>query len=330
MPSTHRERGLWSFLTWSFFISQVLAAGSFIVSSARAAGDMDNTPPSTDHSSAQAAVASPQAVAAIHADAPGDTATSAHVSSSLVGAQHALDDLNASRTIVGLAEPSGNHGADSVTIAQVLDVGVDHSLNTVLGAVGNVVGPLEAVVDHAVAPLVDTVGELVGSLTPAIAPMAIAVGQAVAPITGVVGSGTIEDLTPATLSSISGVLPEAGTPVVTLVARAMDSAADATGAHDIVASAGNFVLPDLTSVGALGVNDLFSGGSHTPYRLALNEGLPVAQPQGVSTSIIDAILGEQHSESGLPDDHHGTPAATSTVPSALEELHLRGLGDALG
>jgi hypothetical protein len=97
-----------------------------------------------------------------------------------------------------------------------------------------------------------------------------------------------------------------------------------------VASAGNFVLPDLTSVGALGVNDLFSGGSHTPYSLALNEGLPVAQPQGVSTSIIDAILGEQHSDSWLPDDHHGTPVATSTVPSALEELHLRGLGDALG
>jgi len=90
------------------------------------------------------------------------------------------------------------------------------------------------------------------------------------------------------------------------------------------------VLPELPLIGSLGVNDLFSGGSHTSYSLALDTGASLAQPQSTSTSLIDAIFGDEHGNSGPSDDHHSTPGLASILPSALEELHLRGLGDVLG
>jgi hypothetical protein len=100
--------------------------------------------------------------------------------------------------------------------------------------------------------------------------------------------------------------------------------ADVAGAQDIVASGGSIVLPELPPIGTLRVDDLFSGGSYTQYNLALGAGTSVANSHGTghSASTIDILLGDQHSDSGSHEHHHG---ASAIVPSALEELHLRGI-----
>src|SRR5688500_6357510 len=51
-PPPHKERALWNFLTWSFFIAQVLAAEQFIGAHAKAAGNLDLSSPNS--STAQA------------------------------------------------------------------------------------------------------------------------------------------------------------------------------------------------------------------------------------------------------------------------------------
>src|SRR4051812_34114379 len=125
MASAHRERGLWSFLTWSFFISQVLAAGNFVGSSAHAASETDAAPAPTDHASVQAAAVSPPVNAAVHASGSDEAATAAKASSVLAGVQHAVEDHgNSSKPLTGPPEHVGNHGAGSEANAQVPDVGV--------------------------------------------------------------------------------------------------------------------------------------------------------------------------------------------------------------
>ena len=127
MPSAQRERGLWSFLTWSFFVSQLVTAGSFFGSPARAAGEADPTPTSTDPSTAQASGGPLQAAAAIHANAAEDV-TSAQASADRAGTQQPSDDhASAPKTINGLAEHGGNHGGGSATVAPVGNVNADRA-----------------------------------------------------------------------------------------------------------------------------------------------------------------------------------------------------------
>jgi hypothetical protein len=337
MPPPQHERGLWNFLTWSFFISQVLTAGSFFGAPARAAGDADNASTSTDHSGAQAASGSLQAVAGVHANSPEDGTSTVQASSELL-TQHALGDhAGGPQAIAGLQEPGGNHGAGSAIIGQDLglDPGgaaepasdtreiapeplvstLDQVVAPVVGVVDDVVGSLDAVLDHAVAPVLGTVGTVVGSVE-------AIVDHTVAPVVGVLGA-----VAESVDTAIGQAVPLVGTAVDHVVSPLTEVIGAVVGAQDIVASGGNIVLPELSLVGPLAVDALFSGGSYTPYNLALNAEPATAQSlaAGNSASIVDAILGDQHSESGPYDDHHGAPTTSAMVPSALEELHLRGV-----
>jgi hypothetical protein len=50
----HRERGLWSFLTWSFFLSQLLAAQQLIGAAANSAEAAEDPTASSDAATAEA------------------------------------------------------------------------------------------------------------------------------------------------------------------------------------------------------------------------------------------------------------------------------------
>jgi hypothetical protein len=343
MPLAQRERGLWSFLTWSFFISQVLAAGSFVGSSAHAAGDADAAAGSTDHASAQGGAGPQHLVAALHANASEETATSAHASSNQILGQHPVDDHSgAAKAITGLPEQVGNHGAGSGTIAHALDVGVDRTVDAGSDVRDIAAEPLTSAADQAEAVIGDVVASLDTILADAAAPVVGAVvgsleavaDQVVAPLAGMVDAvatsldTTIDQVAAPLVGTVGEIAGSFAPAIASVTAPPMDAA----GALDVVASAGNIVLPELPLIASLHVDDLFSGGSHTPYSLALNAEPSATHPQdaGGSTSIIDAILGEPHGDSGPPDDHHGTQMPGTVVSSALEELHLRGLGDALG
>src|SRR5713226_7477726 len=76
-PLPTRQQGLWNFLTWSFFISQVLAAESFAGSSAHAASDTESAPSSGGSATAQAQAALTQSPNDMLAREPADTQAAA-------------------------------------------------------------------------------------------------------------------------------------------------------------------------------------------------------------------------------------------------------------
>ena len=206
-----------------------------------------------------------------------------------------------------------------------------------VGIVGDTVGSLDTVVGHVVDPVVDTLGLVTQAvettIDQALEPLSTVVGDAVSGAAGVAGIAlsALEGLTSVSNSIGADANAQAGASVGALVAGALDSVTDIDGAHDIVASGGNIVLPELALDGLLRVDDMFTGGSYTPYNLALNAKSPVAHFQGAgnSASIAETILGDQHGDGGAQNDHHSAQLSNGIVPSVLEELHLRGL-DGLG
>jgi hypothetical protein len=85
--------------------------------------------------------------------------------------------------------------------------------------------------------------------------------------------------------------------------------------------------------GALALDDLFSRGTYTAYNLNLNSE-PVAasvslQTGGGAVSIVDNIVGDPHGVDTSHDGHDHTMTPHTLPTSALDELHLRGLGEAV-
>jgi hypothetical protein len=222
-PAHQREKGLWNFLTWSFFISQIVAAHHLTSSSAHAAEAAD------DKGSADTALdvaAGPDALAALAFLDPADlqqaiamaaksinagqvatgldgllgVETHADEEGASVGARTAVPDEEptpqvASAAAVGGDSPGGESDATGAmagtvigpVVGEVLDL-LDPILDPVITIVGDVAGVLDPVVDGVVAPVLGAVEGLVDALDPLLDGL-------VAPVAGLAG-GLVEALEP--------------------------------------------------------------------------------------------------------------------------------------
>jgi hypothetical protein len=200
--------------------------------------------------------------------------------------------------------------------------------------------PVVTDIDQLVTPLVTTlfdtfqaVGSIVGPLAPGVDTLLQSV------VTGV--DQTVADAVQALDALVDPIVAPLTGPVAALeqpfaqVGQLIATLANGDAAHDVVASAGSLVFQAAPLTGSLAIDDLFTGGRYTDYGLALGATSPDA---GVTAAVgatstagdtIDHVLAGAHDGSSADDICHDGQVANVTLPSALDELHLRGLGDGI-
>lgn len=197
-PPRQREKGQWTFLTWSFFMAQIVAAHQMAVASAQAAEaaqDAAASDAAVDPEAVAAAIAALNAFEgmdeqlsgglALQSTDPGTAKVAAvadaprHAIASDTIAEIAEDGASAQKGQINGAvqEASGEVDAPTLVLGPgvgsvlepVIDV-VDDVLEGVIppvgGLVGGLVDVLDPVVDGVVAPVAAIAGELVGALDP--------------------------------------------------------------------------------------------------------------------------------------------------------------------
>ena len=258
-PPPHKERALWNFLTWSFFIAQVLAAEQFIGAQAKAAGSLDLSSPESS-----AADAVPKLDLA---SLEGDASTPDDVRQSFGGR---LDDL--SFQSLKLGQFGGTViDLDSISVARVEDVSqsisvagynaeaasssngdiplpdtlVDVVVPDILDVVGDTTGPLLDTVEDIVAtltdivggitdPLLDTVGDVVQIADDVLEPVADVVAALTDPLGDVVHDilNPVTDVVATLTDPLGDVIHDVLNPVTDVVATLTDTLDDV--AHDIL------------------------------------------------------------------------------------------------
>jgi len=394
--SSHREHGLWSFLTWSFFLSQLLAAQQLIGAAANAAEAADEAQTSSDPSATHALIrqatgsmleTGPAAEEAGPAQEPGTLASDlASPASHLLpgtGLPHELElSLEASGNVsqggtgfealsdvtqLAAAEPAAGPGLPGVPPTAVDPSGGDPVIPPVPDPVlppapdviEDVVDNLDPVMEGVVSPLLDTVGELLGTLDPVLAsvtePVLDIVGeltetldpiidQVVAPVIEIAGDllptlETVgEPIAAPLLASIGGLGEDTG-PIGSLIGLASDSLEGALDTEEILASGGSVLLEELPVISDISLDDLFSGGGYTDYGLELQVTVATEPEGGAPDASVSASASPSDTELALQTDLDSPGLIEGTVqalgnnialPSALEGLGLRGLGDLWG
>lgn len=251
-PPPHKERALWNFLTWSFFLAQVLAAEQFIGAQANAAESPDlKAPESTG------ALAASQLQSLALPD--GAVAGADDVRSGLGGS---LDD------VFGQSVKLGYFGGSAIDLDHAaLARTEDFSQSISVGGYGVAdAGPSlsgDALVgllpDTLVDVVVPDVLEVIGDVT---TPLLNTVEDIVAALTGVVGG--ITDPLLGTVGSVVGALDDVVHEVLTPVTNLVGDLAQPLS--DVVASAGQLTFPLLNLAG---LDDLFNHGRYTDYNIEL-------------------------------------------------------------
>ena len=214
--SERRERGLWTFLTWAFFLSQVIAADEAMGAASRPGAEEDTqsnslrekvleagrsapafsapvdaalspgsafpVPPvsSQDVRPVQLAPPNPFDVAAAHDAGPAHTPAAPHQNAVHSGTNSFLNahpDVSADGNLGATVDPSGGITSPIVT---TLDDVVDAVLTPILGTVGDVVSGVVGAAHPVLDGLVDSVNFLGGTVA-ALDPV---VDQVVSPIVG--------------------------------------------------------------------------------------------------------------------------------------------------
>ena len=212
--------------------------------------------------------------------------------------------------------------------APIVDV-ADGVLQPAAAVVDHAVAPLDAIVDHALASDVSLAVPIVNVADSILQPAVVIVDHAVGPLDAI--------LDPALASGTSFAAPIANAadamlqPAAAIVDHAVAPISDVLSVQGVVASHGTIVLSEVPLAGALALDDLFSRGTYTAYNLNLN-----SEPAGASVSL---QTGSALVSINIVDDPHGADAslggpdntmALHTLPTnALDELHLRGLGEAV-
>jgi hypothetical protein len=137
-----------------------------------------------------------------------------------------------------------------------------------------------------------------------------------------------------TLGSTVGAAAPALTGLVGGLTGGLDGQGEDNGGplQDAVASSGQIVFKALPIAGDLGLDSLFSGGGYTDYNLALRSDAadaPVSHglaSTGGSSTLLDHILPASNDPGHQLDDDQARPLA---LPSVLDEIALRGLGDGI-
>ena len=364
--SPHKERALWNFLTWSFFIAQILAADQLVGGKAQAAGDLDlptsdanaETVAPLSHSvmlAEGAGGAGPEeAVAVRSAGLPDDGAAAlmkyGQFDGSAIGLEAAaavqsedamqVEVISGSHVLAAVEQVPADYATPSIAndihgdLLDVVDNTVDPLLDTVediVDALGDIVGDitdplpgaLDDIVESAVDPLLNTIESVVGSLDDIL-------GGVTEPLLGPLGDGvanTVDSLV-STVETIVGSLDDT-------LETAVQATQGATQAiQDVLASSGELAFPVLEIAG---LDELYTDGRYTDYNLALQAKLPLPGPvasdagAGASSPVGDALTavsdgGDTELLDTIKDGLHLPHAA---IPSFLDEIALRGLGDGI-
>jgi hypothetical protein len=187
-----REKGLWNFLTWSFFMAQVVAAHQLTVASAiaaEAAQDATASEAAVDPEAVAAAIAALNAFDGMDEQLSGGLALqstdpgSAKVAAVADVPRHTVD----ADTTAEISEDGGRtHKSDIAATSQEGSSEID-ALTLVVapdGGVGSVLEPVIDVVDDVLDGVIPPVGGLVGGLVDVLDPV---VDGVIAPVAGIAG-----------------------------------------------------------------------------------------------------------------------------------------------
>lgn len=270
-PQPHKERALWNFLTWSFFIAQVLAAEQFIGAQAKAAENLDL---SSSDPNAIGTTLTPESLASLDSTA----SASDDIRPSLGGSREDLSfqsldlgqfgdsvidldaiavaraaDVSQSIVVAGHSADTGSTAASDTPGDPLPDVLVDVVLPDILDVVGDVTGPL-----------LDTVEDIVATLTGI-------VGGIADPLLGTVGDvvGAVDDVVADLTQPLNSVLDLTGaaTSPVTVVLDVTNELTDTV--QNVVGTAGQLTFPLLNLAG---LDNLFNNGRYTEYNIELQTG----------------------------------------------------------
>jgi hypothetical protein len=359
VPQPHRQGGLWNFLTWSFFLSQLVAAESFFGSRAHAEGDADS-------SSLQSPGTPGQPLLAAHVNRLDDGAGTPSATSAQPQGEHshAHDGSSAHDGVAGAVSVGGHGTAGAVpaviqgqsveaqtasphpssdadgspaailnleTLPAIGAVGntLDHVVSPVLATLDNTVGSLDALLDHALEVGPTLAVPIVNVADTILQPVSATVDQVAAPLDALLGHALASGVT-SLAAPVANTADAILQPAASIVDHAVAPISDVLSIQGDLGSSGTIVLAEVPLAGALPLDDLFSRGTYTAYNLNLTSE-PVAasvslQTGGAAVSIADNVVGDPHGGDG--HDHTMTPHSLPT--SALDELHLRGLGEGVG
>jgi hypothetical protein len=196
-------------------------------------------------------------------------------------------------------------------LVQILTGTIDGVLASLTGVVDDLVGSIDGLLDNAVAPLTGALDTIVeGTVSPLLANVVDTLGSTIGAAAPAL-TGLVDGLT----GGLGGQGEDNGGPL-----------------QDVVGSSGQIVFKALPAVADLGLDSLFSGGGYTDYNLALRADASVsASSQGLvstggSSTLLDHLL-----PGGNDLGHQFDDDQTRNVglPSVLDEIALRGLGDGI-
>jgi hypothetical protein len=350
-PQRPREKGLWNFLTWSFFISQVLVAEQFIGAGAKAAEGTDLAARDSSASLDPARSAAPNVEAASSA---GDDIQNPQYASPLdsIFAQPLkltgidattieLDTLDLGRaddpmlpvgagsgfgvgggsggeTLSGAIGAGGNEGGGGIDIpGGDSPAGVIPGVPDIVGGLVDTVGDVVGAVDNLLGTVVGTVDNLVGTLDHVL-------GDLLNPVTHLVRA--LEQPVEQILSVPSKLIDSL--PVVQVAENVLGPV------KGVLGSAGELAFP---VVQLANLDSLFDAGKYTDYNIELQKLVPAAVATvdaathaagEVLSDVADVAKDVAHAiPNGHISDTIHTPVAALT--GVLDEIGLRGLGDGI-
>jgi hypothetical protein len=279
----HKERALWNFLTWSFFLAQVLAAEQFIGAQARASETLDLS--SSDQATAMAA---PPLDALAALDGAGNLEEDPRLSPATT-----LDDVFAQSLKLGQFDGSVVD-LDAIAAGRTEDVSQSISVATAASEAfspGDATGGLipGSVVDVVIPDLLDVIGDTTGPLLDSVEDIVVAltglVGSITDPLLGTVGGvvHAVDDVVQDVLALPGRLLDGSASPVTAL----LDITDDLAGTtHDVLVSAGQLTFPLLNLVSEL--DELFTSGRYTEYNIELQSSLPGASAAASTDPVTSA------------------------------------------
>ena len=349
--ASHKERGLWNFLTWSFFLSQIASAELFVGAAAHAAAEGDPSP-SSDHPSALAsfdpAARGVTGTIATVEDAISDHPQTVHGAAAvatdiaapasdgmihlgMLAADEPIfrgEDPGASGAVVagtssnvanpdkpgsaGSGNPDPGSGDQPLPNLPTLPIVVGGVIGVVDGVVDTVDNAVDGLVGGVVVPILGSAGDLLGGTVGAIGTTVEGVGDLLGGTVAALGT-TVEGVGDLLGGTVQSVGSNAGI------------AASATTAllGDVVGTAGAILLPQ-QAITLPASDDLFSDGRYTEYNIELRSsvGSAVDSVADAAESVADILP--------LPlDTEHNPPHAHTIITVALDELHIRGAIDGL-
>jgi hypothetical protein len=340
-----KERGLWNFLTWSFFLSLVLSS-EFSADGASAHAAAADTSVAQSHegdgAASTASLAAPAAVAA-----SGEEAVAAS------GEQHANE--SSAGVVAHGGQPRQFSGPEHISLEHhqagaagsagsgYVDVSIGDIMTDVGSTVSNVGDGLTGLVGGVLHPVTETLQSVVSSLDgivdEALSPLLETTAGITHLLDNVFGPGTdgaahtIGDVAHVALAPVTSVVDGVVTPLISSFAPVPDVVGSGLSGllghpgseHDAVASAGSITLPVTSSLGGV-VDDLFSAGRYSDYNLELQTGVSASAGAPVATSSAGSVLANLFSGDAGSVDHPNDHAASShplALPNALDELGSR-------